>query len=617
MRATRFAVLGCWVGALISVLSTLRLSGPGVLGSLAVVAGLALVPLALGTVLALRAPEHPAGPLVAVAGTVATATLLPLPVLGGGWVLLYVPFALVLLTVPDHRPAGRRWWPVAAMLILSAVVFAVLFGLDVLGVWHLPVTAERALVGVFGVSLLVCALAPVARYRHADPVTRLRLRWILLAAFSVPGTLLLCWASYLLLGVPDLVAVGLLVMYLAVPVAATLAVLRPTVADVDGLVVAVGSATAACVVVLLGLTVIRLGSGDTIGQLPPTAVVVVTIACTLLGVLAYRHFARILGRLIRPERARTLRELAELGRLVEAGRADPEEVEDVLRTCLGDPALSIGYRGLVDPALRTRSGTPLATGTSTVPIRHRGAEVGLLAYSPTRTRPPSAGVVHAAAPLVEAARVRLELARARTEVEGSRERILRAGYEERRRLERDLHDGAQQRLVALGLQLRVLQRTPGVSASTVDSLDAAVAEVGTAVAELRSIAQGVRPRALDDGLPAALADLVQTVPARVDLDIRVGDLPDATATTAYYVVSEAVTNALRYADADTIAVRLHAADDELWIRISDDGIGGAQLRPRGGLAGLTDRVAGLGGSLTLDSPVGAGTAVEVRLPCGS
>lgn len=214
-------------------------------------------------------------------------------------------------------------------------------------------------------------------------------------------------------------------------------------------------------------------------------------------------------------------------------------------------------------------------------------------------------------------RLRSELTIAAAEVEASRERMLRAGYEERRRLERDLHDGAQQRLVALGMQLRVLQRGAGADDPIAAALDEAVAQLGTAVAELRQLAHGVRPSALDDGLAAALAELERLSPKTIELDVRAGELPDAIATTAYFVVNEAVANALRHAEASRIRVLVRHECDELLVRVSDDGCGGAAPRTTGGLTGLSDRVAALGGRLSLRSSAETGTTVEASLPCGS
>ena len=182
-------------------------------------------------------------------------------------------------------------------------------------------------------------------------------------------------------------------------------------------------------------------------------------------------------------------------------------------------------------------------------------------------------------------------------------------------MERDLHDGAQQRLVSLGMQLRLAQRHLDDGTVDVDELlDESVAELGTAVAELRQIAHGLRPSSLDDGLPAALSNLVRSLPMTVDMDVDDGPLPDAVATTAYYVASEAIANAVKHAEATRIELRVVRRDGHLLVRVTDDGCGGARLGLRSGLA---DRVAALGGSLSVASPVGRGTEVEAALPCAS
>ncbi|MFT4260506.1 sensor histidine kinase [Microbacterium sp.] len=218
---------------------------------------------------------------------------------------------------------------------------------------------------------------------------------------------------------------------------------------------------------------------------------------------------------------------------------------------------------------------------------------------------------------MDAVRSRAQLARANAEVEASRTRMLQAGYEAQRRLERDLHDGAQQRLVAVGMRLRVLQRTAEHDPSTATALDAAVAELSTAVAELRRIAHGVRPSALDDGLSAALGQLSRSEDPAIELDVRADGVPDDVAMTAYFVVSEAVANALRHSAADRVSVRVVADDGLLSIRVADDGRGGARIDATGGLTGLADRVAAQGGRLAVESAPGQGTRVEAVLPCAS
>ena len=162
------------------------------------------------------------------------------------------------------------------------------------------------------------------------------------------------------------------------------------------------------------------------------------------------------------------------------------------------------------------------------------------------------------------------------------------------------------------MALRLAQRHLADGTVDVDQLlDESVAELATAVAELRQIAHGLRPSSLDDGLPAALSNLVRTVPLAVDLDVDDSPLPDAVATTAYYVASEAIANAIKYAEATRIVLRVVRRQDQILVCVSDDGRGGARLGLRSGLA---DRVAALGGSLEVDSATGRGTEVRAALP---
>jgi signal transduction histidine kinase len=223
------------------------------------------------------------------------------------------------------------------------------------------------------------------------------------------------------------------------------------------------------------------------------------------------------------------------------------------------------------------------------------------------------GVLDAAAVPVELARLRVELRLQLEEVESSRARIAQASYEERRRLERDLHDGAQQRLVTLGIVLRRLQRSlPREAQMLVPALDAAVDEVAASIADLRTIAAGVRPPRLDEGLAAALADLARGAAVPVDIEATPDRAPPAVEATAYFVACEALTNAVKHASPTRVVVSTAHEHGVLRMTIADDGIGGAHALP-----GLHDRVAAQGGTLAVVSPPGAGTRIEVQLPCGS
>jgi signal transduction histidine kinase len=307
--------------------------------------------------------------------------------------------------------------------------------------------------------------------------------------------------------------------------------------------------------------------------------------------------------------------IEDLQRRIHTEQAQPEELQAALRTALRDPGLRVGLlipgaSGFVDAA-----GMPVG-GPQLVPVMLGGAQIGVLGSASTSPAVLKA-VAAGAASLVEVTRLRAELAGALREVEASRARLVQAGDEERRRLERDLHDGAQQRLVSLGMAMRLAQRHLGAGTVDVDGLlDQGVAELATAVAELRQIAHGLRPTSLDDGLHAALSAITQSLPIPVRLQIP-SDVPEELVTTAYFVAAEAVTNAAKYANATSIAVRVARSAEQVTVLIEDDGCGGAAPRPGSGLSGLLDRVAAVGGSLNLRSPAGRGTTVEAVLPCES
>ena len=203
------------------------------------------------------------------------------------------------------------------------------------------------------------------------------------------------------------------------------------------------------------------------------------------------------------------------------------------------------------------------------------------------------------------------------EVRESRARVVEAGTTERRRLERDLHDGAQQRLVALALDLQLarstLDRDPAAAAQL---LEAAVGNLTEATQELRELARGIYPPVLADrGLTAALDALAarSSVPVTVDAAMT-GRAPAAVEAAAYFVVSEALTNVARHAQAENAAVTVRSGKGRLEVEIRDDGDGGADLASGSGLRGLVDRVAALGGSLEVESPAGMGTILRAVMP---
>jgi signal transduction histidine kinase len=206
---------------------------------------------------------------------------------------------------------------------------------------------------------------------------------------------------------------------------------------------------------------------------------------------------------------------------------------------------------------------------------------------------------------------------AREQLAASRVRMIEAADAERRRLERNLHDGAQQRLVSLALDLgQVEAKLDGEDPRTARRLlTAAREELAQALDELRELARGIHPAILSDrGLGPALEALVARASVPVRLEAPCERLPERVEAAAYYVVAEALTNAARHARASSVGVRLECDGDRLQVEVSDDGVGGADARNGSGLRGLADRIEALGGNLRLDSPPGAGTTLTGEIP---
>ncbi len=208
-----------------------------------------------------------------------------------------------------------------------------------------------------------------------------------------------------------------------------------------------------------------------------------------------------------------------------------------------------------------------------------------------------------------------ELAERMEELRASRARLVEAGDAARRRLERDLHDGAQSRLVALALTLRTARGRVKDDAQLAELLDSAQEELRTSLAELRELARGIHPAVLTErGLEPALQSLVARAPVPVTVEASEARLPGPVESAAYFVVSEALANVAKYAQATHASVTVAQTNGDLTVEVVDDGVGGADVARGSGLRGLQDRLAALDGSLSLDSPAGRGTRLRARIP---
>jgi signal transduction histidine kinase len=283
----------------------------------------------------------------------------------------------------------------------------------------------------------------------------------------------------------------------------------------------------------------------------------------------------------------------------------------------GRPARIDGYADFSGPLGNVAHGVNLQAAVG-VPVSVGGRLWGVMIVASVR-EPLPADTEARLADFTELAGTALANTEAQAALVGSRARIVAAADAARRRIQRDLHDGAQQRLVSLALQLRAVQATlPPEAAEAAQQVDDVAAGLADALEELREIARGLHPAILTQGgLRPALQALARQAAVLVRLDVQVAErLPDPAEVAAYYAVAEALTNTAKHARASAAKVEVTADESMLRVSVRDDGRGGAAFGCGSGLVGLKDRVEALGGRLSLDSPPGAGTALDIVLPLG-
>jgi signal transduction histidine kinase len=639
---------------LAAVGAALALSGPSIAAMAWLAAGVVVGGLwvGLGFFVARQEPANRVGALMAVVG----AAIAFVAVREVGWevlaarrptavwapwvaaalrespVWLLVALTLLLLHLPDGRLPGPRYRALPVVLVIAATMHHAWGVLDP-APFRPPLQDLARPLGppppsvqfgsgvaflVLVVALIAGAASLVGRYRRADGTGRTQLRWVALAGLGVPGFIVACLAEIAVIGEPFWfsAAVGVAAI-VGAPLAVAVAIAYHDLYDVDRALAATvtyGVVTTA----LVGLyATATFASGVALGRDSAVAAAGVTAVGAVALTPVRRRVQQRVDQLLHPLRRAAVSAVGDLQRRVHGGSSRPEQLEDVLRAALGDPGLRVGYTVPGGQVPVSCDGRPVEQSGG-VPVLLGSAPIGVLVPGPAGAgRHDLRPVAEACATLVEVVRLRLELTAALREVEAGKARLVRVGDEERRRLERDLHDGAQRRLVSLGMALRLAQRHLDDGTVDVgDLLDRAVAELGIAVGELRLIAHGLRPRVLDRGLSAVIDDLARQVPVPVQLEVVDVPLPDPVVVTLYYVASEALANACKHADADRLWVRVCRRDGHVVLRVWDDGRGGAD--PGGsGLTGVADRVVALGGSLRIDSPPGRGTVVEAVIPCGS
>ena len=549
---------------------------------------------------------------------------------------------LTLLLFPDGRLPSARWRRAAAVGWLAAVLLVgapalrsgsledpfptVVNPLGIPGTHGALKTAEGIgwLLAIAGMA--VGAAAAVTRLRRARDDERQQLKLVFTAGAVVAAVATLDMVGWLLWPHGHLqlriAVIGL--SFTAVAVAAGVAMLRYRLYDIDVVIDRTVAYALLTVLLAAGYAVITLVLATALGSGSNWA----TAGATLAVAIAFRPLRRALqdgvDRRFSRARYEALRSVEAFLEDLRAGRAAPEEIEGLLRELLADPTLEVHFF-LPESALYVNAAGTLVAGPPgddrvSSPIERAGAPVALIVHRPGGPRQSQllAQLVTAGGLAFEIARLRVELRRQLAEVEASRARILAAGYLERRRIERDLHDGAQQRLVSVGLQLRHAQfeigRVP--DEQTEAAVDHAVAELSLAIGELRELAHGLPPAQLDAGLEPAFCELAGRTPLSVQVHTTHERFAVELEAAAYFVACEGLTNAIKHARATGVVLAAYRHDERLVVSVSDDGIGGA-VAAGSGLSGLLDRVAAHGGSLHIASDPGVGTTLTAELPCGS
>lgn len=299
-----------------------------------------------------------------------------------------------------------------------------------------------------------------------------------------------------------------------------------------------------------------------------------------------------------------------------------DTVRDMMRRALADPHLDIVYPrvgtgGWIDEFGGVTT-TTAVDGRAFTPIDRGGKPVAALIHDPALLDDPERmrAATEAASLAIDNERLKAQVHAQLAEVHASRARIVDAGDRELRRVERNLHDGAQQRLVGLALMLRLASREAVGNPVMTELIADATRELDDALTELRELARGIHPAIVEDaGLVGALETLAERPGVPVDLQLDVPErLPRAVEVGAYYLVSEALTNVNKHAKARRATVRTTMTDGALRVVVSDDGTGGAGGTSGSGLQGLADRVTALGGQFVIESMSGAGTTVSAEIP---
>ena len=616
----------------------------------AVVYGSAMVSAAtVGLVVAIRRRRHPVGWLFLALGVALgvgaagdawalehavalgeTGTLPRLALVAGqaSFVAWFALLAAILHLTPTGSPLTRRWGVALRVTTVAAVAALVAKAVQdtpfdppfeaLTNPWALtsisaPVNAVAGIgITVVMVGLVVAGASLVVRYRRAVGDERLQLRWLFGAVLPLPVLVVASYAAAVT-DEPALRTFATGGFVLVVPIVAGLSVMRFRLYDVDRILSRATAYVCSSVLLALVFVVVSVVVGQVFGVVADGSSVPAVVGAVVTVMAARPLYERLQDRIDRRFDRRRYDAIAVLR--ARLGSATPgTDLTEAFVDALGDPTATLAYWIDAEQQWVTADGRPATLEPGDIEVSRDTSPVARLRLDAATDARLASTLLDEASTELDNVRLRAIVAGQLEEVRASRARIVAAQAVERHRIERNLHDGAQQRLLGLALELRALQL--GDDAAGGALIDHTVSELGAAVRELRELANGLRPSALADGLANALDELAGRglVPITLTVDpVQVSPLVEET---LWFVACEAMANTAKHAEASRAGIELSANGATVTLRCWDDGRGHADLAG-GGLQGIADRVEAVGGHLSISSPPGGGTRLEAVVPCES
>jgi signal transduction histidine kinase len=631
-----------------------------------------LVQVGFGALIAVRRPRHPVGWLLLASATaflvdqgliqnfVIYAIQIRHRAIPGGdlvgsfeqmmWVPGIAPIAIFLpLVFPTGKLLSRRWRPVVWVALATMILVFVGNGLVpnqdatnyIKGVHPLtlpaPYSAIAEALTAAIVLLPLCVLAGITslvlRYRRGSPDERHQIKWMLVAsAFYGVGYAGSFVPSAFGIKVPILQTIDVVGIIL-VPVAAAIAVLKYRLYDIDIVISRTLVYGALAVFITAVYVAIVVGIGTLVGSGGQPNLILSIVATAIVAVAfqpVRERVQRVANRLVYGKRATPYEVLSQFSeRVAETYAADAERAEVWLRTAtlLRPAATWPESNGVTEEPVRlSGDDLPLLPGDEAVPVRHQGELLGALTVSKRQGESLTPiehklldDLAHQAGLVLKNVGLTAELRQRLEDLRASRQRLVAAQDQERRRLERNLHDGAQQNLVALkvklGLAENIAEKDPAKAQVLIAQLKD---DADEALETLRDLARGIYPPLLaDKGLVAALESQARKAPVPIDIQVDgIERYSQDVEAAIYFCCLEALQNVAKYAGASTVEIRLRSADGRVSCQISDNGQGfDMAATPRGsGLQNMADRMEALGGSVEVQSSIGSGTSVTASLP---